>query len=315
MITTSGCLFKIMHWPGAAIVLVTGITMLALLFIPLAIKSCIKTETDKKTRIFYLLTAIVAAVNLLGAMFKINHWPGSSLLLIIGIPLPFVVLLPVYLLSNRDDKGINYKNFTAVMFFFAYFAAITALLALGISRNVLNSYIKSANSIEANTAVLADNTHWLVATAGNDTDNSDDSLIKKRQLVDETDRVCNKIEDLKKLIIVNYAGNPREVITNDGGIDLMKIKSKESRPFINDSYLADLKNEINSFRTLLQKDGKSESELYKYFDEVFNTYITSSDGEGQENMLLKDQILVSAIEKLNLMQFRARLAAYESISR
>jgi hypothetical protein len=116
IITTCGCLFKIQHWAG-------GDTpdcrtaILALAFIPLAIGSLYKAESNKRLRTFYVLTAIIVDINLISALFKVMHWPYAGSLLLISFPLPFLVLLPVFLFSSPEEKLINYRNFLAVMFF------------------------------------------------------------------------------------------------------------------------------------------------------------------------------------------------------
>jgi hypothetical protein len=32
-----------------------------------------------------------------GALFKIMHWPGAGIFLMVALPFPFLVFLPVYL--------------------------------------------------------------------------------------------------------------------------------------------------------------------------------------------------------------------------
>jgi hypothetical protein len=312
--TTYGCLAKTMHWSGAAVFLILGLIILAVLFLPLALNSSYKDESDKKLKTLYLLTAIVLAVNFLSALFKIMQWPGANLLLLISIPLPFVVLLPVYLLSNTNDKEINYKNFMAMMFFFAYFAAITALLALGASRNVIDDFIKSAYSFEDKAIVLAENTKWLGSVSEKDSVSGNDRELINSKIRDETGKLCNKIDELKKMLIINGSGNASLVFKDNGYVNLLAIKFKDSKPNIEKHDIADLKNDINDFKVLLQKKCNDERILESYFDEVFDTSNNKTDGDSWENGLLNSKILVSAIERLDLLQFRVRLASFEALA-
>jgi hypothetical protein len=77
MVTACGCLFKIMHWPAASIIIVIGLVSLSIVFLPLAIGSLVKDEQVKNLRNFYIMVAVVMAFNFIGTMFKIMHWPGA----------------------------------------------------------------------------------------------------------------------------------------------------------------------------------------------------------------------------------------------
>src|SRR6056297_1222131 len=78
-----GAIFKLVHWPGASILLVIGGGGLAVL---LMIWFFIGKSTDFK----YLL-ALYFVVMLLGILFKLMHWPGANMLLRAGYVLSFIM--------------------------------------------------------------------------------------------------------------------------------------------------------------------------------------------------------------------------------
>jgi hypothetical protein len=314
IITTFGCISKVMHWPGAGILLSVGLSFFALLFLPLALKSSFKEEKNRKLKTLYILTAVILGVNFISTLFKIMHWPWSNLMILISLPLPFVVLLPVYLLSNLNDKDINFKNFTAVLFFFAYLAAILALMSTGPSRNVIDGYVKSAYSFDEKTSVIYSGTLSLKDKLEKDTLPHINMVSNYNKISEEADRLCNKIDELKKVLILNNSENASQVFVYNGKPDLWKTKPKESRPNIDMHYLTELKNEINIFKILLQKECTTGSILYNYISDVFDTYENKFEVENWENDFLKDKILISAIERLNYIKYRVRLAEFESIS-
>src|SRR5512145_1000937 len=88
IVTASGCILKMMHWPLAGIFLTIGLLFLSLFFLPVAIANMVKMENDRKLKVFYILTAIVMSFNFLGALFKIMHWVGAGTIMMIAIPLP-----------------------------------------------------------------------------------------------------------------------------------------------------------------------------------------------------------------------------------
>ncbi len=291
MVTACGCLFKIMHWPAAGIIIVTGLISLSLVFLPLAVGNMVKSEQVKKLRNFYILFAIVMAFNFIAAMFKVMHWPGAEKFLMISIPLPFVVLLPAYLLSNPPEKEINYKNLVAMMFFFAYLAAITGFLAIGISKNVMDGFVRSAINIENKTMALKENTRLV--SGFSDLNNP---------VNNEAEKLCIRINELKRMVRQKKLEDP----TTESNTTL------DARLVIDTRYLTDLKNEISSFKALVQKQYGADSRMYRYVDNAFEIYGDASDNVPWEDVWMSDHIIASAIESLNLLEFKVRLVGMES---
>lgn len=314
LITTCGCLFKIQHWAGAGILLIAGLAILALAFIPLAIGSLYKAESNKRLRIFYVLTAVIMDINLLAVLFKVMHWPYAGSLLLISFPLPFLVLLPVFFFSSPEEKLINYRHFLAVMFFFGYYASVTALLTLGVSRNITDAYVQSAYNIEEKTAVLAENALWMLTRSSGDTISGFKHEADSKMILEEADKLCAQIDTIKRFLLINYSGNTSKEYQHGDHVDLKAIRFKDSRPEIDLIPITGLKREIDDFRTMLQKECKDGSSLYSYLNEVLNTRDIQPEGLTWENILMKDKILVSAIENLNSIQFRVRMAAFEVVA-
>jgi hypothetical protein len=291
MVTACGCLFKIMHWPAAGILIVIGLVSLSFVFLPLAIWNMVKAVQVKKLRNFYILVAVVMAFNFIGALFKIMHWPGSGVLLMIGIPLPFVVLLPAYMLSNPADKEINYKNLLAMMFFFAYFAAITGFLAMRISTNVVEGFVRSAIYIEDKTMALKENTELVSGFSG-----------LSNPVNNEAEKLCSKIIEVKRMVLQTKLEVP----------PLMPPAFLDVKPAVDVRYLAELKTAISNFSALVLKHFGADSRMYRYVDDAFEIYEDVSADLLWEDEWMSDNILASAIESLNLLEFRVRLVGMES---
>ncbi len=293
IVTASGCIFKIMHWPGAGVLLTIGLLFLSLLFLPVAIANMVKMENDRKLKIFYILTAIVMSFNFLGALFKIMHWHGAGIIMMIAIPLPFVVLLPVWVYSNGAVNKINCKNILAVMFFFAYFAAISSVLALSVSKRVVEDFDTSALIVQEKTMTLKENT--ALVSGYSEINNP---------LSHEAERLCNKIADVKSLIL---KGGQQE-------LSRKHFVYPDVKPVIETRYLTELKTEIMNFRNLVQKQYGSESRIYKYVEETFTVYADNADDVRWEDAWLNKNIIASAIESLNLLEFRVRLVVLAGLS-
>ena len=123
-----GSIFKINHFPGAAILLISGISILVLIFMPVAIIKNYKRKHNKLSlHISLFLTGFFVFVS---ALFKILHWPYAGDLLLIGILIPAFLFLPVYMYFNIKEKRRSYKNYIGVIIFLVYYSVSSALLAL-----------------------------------------------------------------------------------------------------------------------------------------------------------------------------------------
>lgn len=313
----AGCLFKLMHWLGANVLIASGILILCFLFMPTAFRSSFKAESDKKLKMLYVITALVMIINFLAALFKIMRWPGGNWLLLLSLPLPFVILLPAYLKYYSKESEINYKHLMAILFFFAYFAAISALLALGVSKNVLNSYIKSAYQVEQKTEIVSQQCKLTLNSITADTTNNKEVLDQCQAINKQAEVLCEKIENLKQMLVINNSGNPEKCLNpnsyrDKNKIDLYEIKNKDSRPSIDYYYIDELKNELNIYKALIASSSQYNNAFNNYVETIFNTSDTYDDS--WDDNFMKNQILISLIEKLDFLEYHIRLAEYEVLS-
>lgn len=307
-----GCLYKIMHWPFANIMFAAGMVILAIFFLPLAVQSSYKAETDKKLKTLYILVAIVFAIDFLGSLFKVMHWPGGNLLISVSLPLPFVVLLPYYLVSHKNDKEIDYRNFMAILFFFAYFAAISALLSLSVQKNVINAFVYSSIATENKTKVVE--SACLYQTNNAKPDSVNVSASKKKKISEDAAAIISKIEEIKKMILVINSGNASEAIDDKGNIDLWKIKYKESGVGIDEYYLNELKALIIKYRETLLDGCQNDAQLADYIRQTLDTGSEVQNNYEWEKQFTKDKILVSSIDWLDRLKFKIKLIEFEAVA-
>jgi len=103
-------LFKVMHWPGAGIMVTIGAVSLAFIFMPTALGVLWK-ETHSSKRIFLFITSFIAAASfLMGVLFKIMHWPGAGFILTIGALSSVVLFIPTLLVSKLREAEKKVKR-------------------------------------------------------------------------------------------------------------------------------------------------------------------------------------------------------------
>lgn len=156
IVTTSviflGALLKINHWPGGGYLLIIGILMLIIVFLPLALRNHYRTEGGRKNLLLYIVTWLTCFVVFGGMLFKLMHWPGAGKALLIALPFPYVVFLPVFLSVTSKDKNFSIYNTVAMLFLLAGTSISSALLALNVSKEKIDDSLllsRSYNRVEA----------------------------------------------------------------------------------------------------------------------------------------------------------------------
>jgi hypothetical protein len=146
-----GALLKINHWPGGGQLIIIGIIMLVLVFLPLALRNHYRTEGNSKNLTLYVVTWLTCFVVFGGMLFKIMHWPGAGKGLMLALPFPYVVFLPVFLAVTAKDKSFSIYNTIYVLFLLAGISVFSALLAMNVSKEKVDDSMglsRSYNRLE-----------------------------------------------------------------------------------------------------------------------------------------------------------------------
>jgi len=97
-------LFKIMHWPGAGIMLTLGAFILAFAFMPSALTVLWK-ETHSRKRLFLYISAFVASMLfILGVVAKVQHWPLAGLILLLAALAMIFAFIPALLAGKLKEE-------------------------------------------------------------------------------------------------------------------------------------------------------------------------------------------------------------------
>ena len=128
----SGSLFKIMHWPGAAVMIIIGSFSFAFLFIPLIILKKFKDESFSKDQIIYSLGIILGTVLGLGFIFKIMHWPMATVLMLSSIILFNFLYVPAYFISRYNRDELRYSTIINSVMMFSFGSILFAMFELNI---------------------------------------------------------------------------------------------------------------------------------------------------------------------------------------
>jgi hypothetical protein len=200
ILMSTGAIFKVNHWPAAAIMMITGTLVLVLIFLPAALINNYKAEGNKQNKSLYIVTWISCFVVFTAMLYKIMHWPYAGYALLIALPFPYVVFLPAFLAVTSKNKNFNIYNTVYVLLLLALNSVFAALLSLNVSKQtVVDSYSISRNYCKTE-AAIAD----LPVTAGQSSVN-----VK----IDEIIKITNDYQDL----ILKHEGLTREQWKKDPG--------------------------------------------------------------------------------------------------
>jgi len=310
LLISLGGIFKIQHWPLAGILLTLGLTLFTLVFMPTALLNSYKTETDKKLKKLYIIAYICIFIDCAGMLFKIQHWPGAGIFIIVSIPLPFVLFLPAYLLQIRKNKQLNYNNMLLVLFFFGYFAAITALLAINVSKDVLDDYANSANNYEQQAKLTNLQTSAIIeGLSANDS-------IKKEALLKinaKSASLCELIGKIKIGILKNVDDNNQQAIDAEGNVNLSKISGLDERNiYQREEFKAkanELQKGLSEFRNLLITSLNSkEVEVTNYLNHILDT------PQNWQFNKFDGMYMIAIINELSAIKNDVALAELESVT-
>lgn len=305
-----GAMFKLLHWPAAGIIITLGFAMFTLVFIPVALINSYNETKEKKKRFLYILVFVCILVVCAGALFKIMHWPGATIFLVIGVPLPFVLFLPAYLTFINKSKQINYTHLIFILFFFAYYGVITAFLSLNVSKDLITDALIASEYLEKKANLLDKQTDMLISLS---LPKADDSLklmnaLNKRNELNR--RIDNLLSEFTRVVEID---NPR-TITKQEKINLWEIKGKDMTLSFRQAFdeeIVTLKNGITEFKYQLASIiPKSETETASSIQKLLDTDEDAWNGE--KNIF--NQPLIFVIQSLKQIKKEISIATYEAAS-
>ncbi len=121
-------LFKIMHWPGAGIMIILGALALAFIFMPSALTVLWKETHSGKRLFLYISAFIFGMLFIAGVVFKIQHWPSAGLILSLAVAYGALLFLPALLTAKLKDQENRSKKIIYILGALGMFSYITGLL-------------------------------------------------------------------------------------------------------------------------------------------------------------------------------------------
>lgn len=104
-----GSMFKVMHWPGAAVMLTLAIVIFSLFFLPTMMLLKTRESTWQRDKWVLSIGTLVGILYSFSTLFLVMHWPGARILWVSTLSISFFVLVPLYFFSGirRAEAKVN----------------------------------------------------------------------------------------------------------------------------------------------------------------------------------------------------------------
>ena len=157
IITMFATLFKIMHWPGAGILLTVGIVLISLVYLPFSLITNLQEKNDFRDKITVFGGFIGGSILSLSALFKIMYWPGFTKLFVAGVLFLLLVYMPLKFLKSYRSSENKLFNISGLLVILAGVALFFGLYQIN---GNTSRYLKMTEDIQK---ISMDNYHLLKA--------------------------------------------------------------------------------------------------------------------------------------------------------
>ncbi len=218
IVTIVGSLFKKMHWPGAGILITVGMMLIVFVFLPLYFITNYKEQTEKKSPIYAIVGYLTLALLLVGAVFKIQHWPGASMVIYASIGFLLIGFVPLYVVNVFQKSGKEKANLPYIVMLLVGISIVMLFSNVNMSKNVLDTYVEEAIANEHSVEEVQLRTTKLINWA------QDSTYQDKLQNI-------TKIHDQARglQVMISEMQEGMKVFVNEPGIAIADLADKDNR--------------------------------------------------------------------------------------
>jgi hypothetical protein len=149
----AGSFFKVMHWPGASMLLTLAIALLSFLFLPLVFILKTREVNTGLEKVTVAIGTLLAILFCLDILFTVQHWPGANILWFSTVFVSLFVFIPLYFFTGvRKPETRTNTILTTIMlvgFTGLLFTAINLKPSPHQYENGLNSYLQNEEILKS----------------------------------------------------------------------------------------------------------------------------------------------------------------------
>ena len=248
---TIGAIFKIMHWPGASMMLVLAITAVSFVFLPIFFLVKKKEVKEKKEKFILGFGAFFGVLFCISTMFKIMHWPGAGLLWFIGLGVLFFLFLPLYFFTGIRNPDTKLNTILSSIMILIAGGLLFTLTNTSNSDNERNSATRISYQDLRETISKVSMQNDLLYNSSADSIKSQNEILKSK-----TELIISKITKLRN-DLTYYVSNDKKIdeeelvgyIVNSGKPTMYLFNNNlEPKPYLTEikTSIEELKKHIDS---------------------------------------------------------------------
>jgi hypothetical protein len=301
---SAGSILKLFHLPLASVLLLLGAAIAVLGFFPLFFYTSYKEQVSKKNILLSVTGYFTISLLIIGVLFRVQHWPGSDIALLIGQLLLFLLFLPLYLVNAYKKANETKTNFLYVLLIFSIgFGVIFMVSATRISKNLIEKFDTINNNATSISKIFTQ---------------KNDSLLINLQEKETYTEIKPDIDKLQALALeldkqIETIKTELKNITNSDSVE--EIKHKESyrafrKAMLKNNNAYKLKEDFAEYKVMVLNLAENEYQketLSAILDfEMFTGLTYEHDFKGTS--------LIAGLAMLSGMQKNINIAEYEILN-
>ncbi len=229
-LTIIGAMFKIQHWAGASILLTLGMVLLGFVFMPvLASVKIRKARKDgQPVNKLFLIGGVIAGILVItGTLFKIMHWQGAGIIIMVSWSIVAVILLPLLVLTRLKQKENKIDNFTATLLISIAIAIVVMLWMRSVPRAVIAGFTITESNMNENARYFNDRVETLRHSM--ELSESVHDINQVNSFFSESEKLSDYINSLLSEVVPQLSG--QKVATPNSSVhsDLYNARFMENR--------------------------------------------------------------------------------------
>ncbi|CAG5087852.1 hypothetical protein [Parvicella tangerina] len=199
ILTLAGATLKTLHLPGAGIMIVLGVVLFALLFLPLMIALKFRDDESITDKIVFSFGLLLGMTTSLGILFKLMHWPYANLLMLSGLTLFVFGYTPLYFVTRIRRPDQKFQTTVNTVLLMATGGLLYGMYNLGYSKNMQESYQNAYAYVEHNEQNIKSINEAFYAEVSNA-----EEVLEVRKATTALDQ---KVEEIKKHLVQKIEGH------------------------------------------------------------------------------------------------------------
>jgi hypothetical protein len=278
-----GSFFKFMHWPGASLLILLGMAIGALVFLPLIFLFKKNETTESKGKIVLGIGVINGILFCAYSLFKVMHWPYASTLWFFTLGIFSFIFIPLYFFNGVKNEAnkVNTITTTLILIIVAGVFFLQTSLKSSVQFQIAktNNFLQNEELIKRSKSIMKDTIQ----------DN-----FELNKISNEIDMTCTKI---KEMVIFDELGQktiPSDFESKNMWMEESGLKDEFKDGREGEQLILKLNELLNKYNSLCNSSNKIPNTIEK----IVNGKIMQQSNYNLLSCLSQIQLYVTLNDKL-----------------